>query len=686
MEAPAGLSEQGAFFDPGHNLAGIEENRLVPIQPDLPAGLYLPPGPDLSPGEADADALHRPQLRIVAELVFPALADWQPVLDRLMLSTEARIGLAASADAQRWPLSTQAIASRLATEAEFYEAFARSLKLRFEDRVDPQRLILRDEEAVTLLAARRRGLLARREDRDGPTVFLAAPTSCTVAEFKPSVSTPAMRERLRLVAPSVLRAALWKRAAPLLLRTASHGLFDRYPQMSARFVLNAWQGAAAGAGAMALPAAFFFYPAQTLLAVHLIATLFFMGCVGMRASALRTAAGLPDMLPVADEPVECPVYSVLVALYREESVVPQLVAALSRLDWPSGRLDVKLVCEADDAGTIAAIHRAEPPPFMEIVEVPPSQPRTKPKALNYALPVLNGEFVVLYDAEDRPHPSQLREAWARFRESGPELGCLQAPLVVSNADRSYVARMFGFEYAALFRGLLPHLSQRRLILPLGGTSNHFRRACLERVGGWDPFNVTEDADLSLRMARFGYRIATLSLPTLEDGPESLRTWLPQRARWFKGYCQTWLVHMREPRALYREIGGSRPFLAMQILFAGLLVSALVHPFLVLTFVVLSVSLLRGAVLDAMDVTLMSADVVNVLFSYLCFLALGWRTLNKAERRSFAKVVVGTPFYWMMMSLAAWTALWQLWRHPHHWNKTPHAPARADPLGGLLPTS
>src|SRR5690606_21252526 len=176
------------------------------------------------------------------------------------------------------------------------------------------------------------------------------------------------------------------------------------------------------------------------------------------------------------------------------------------------------------------------------------------KALAFALPLSGGEFVTLYDAEDEPDPMQLAEAWHRFRREGPELAVLQAPLEISNRSQSPLARMFAFEYAGLFRRLLPWLSSQRLVLPLGGTSNHFRRAALEAVGGWDPYNVTEDADLGVRLARFGYRAATLTLPTREDAPDQLGAWMRQRTRWYKGWLQTWLVHTRQPLRLTRELG------------------------------------------------------------------------------------------------------------------------------------
>jgi cellulose synthase/poly-beta-1,6-N-acetylglucosamine synthase-like glycosyltransferase len=398
--------------------------------------------------------------------------------------------------------------------------------------------------------------------------------------------------------------------------------------------------------------------------------LFFLACVGLRLAALRVAVPpRPAELPRPD-PSGLPVYSVLVALYREAEVVPDLLDSLDRLDWPRDRLDVKLVCEADDAETLGAIEAAGLPRGFEVIAVPPASPRTKPKALAFALPLARGDYVVLYDAEDEPHPMQLIEAWSVFSQAAPDLACLQAPLEISNGGEGLVARLFAFEYAALFRGLLPYLSDRRRLLPLGGTSNHFRRAVLEEVGGWDPYNVTEDADLGLRLARFGYRTATTTLPTREAAPTEFRVWLPQRTRWFKGWVQTWLVHMRRPAELARELGPGS-WLIAQILFAGMFVSAIVHPMLVISAVGLAINLVMQRPFSTWQSGLLALDIANIACGYASFLLLGRQTQGRADRKGFWRIVLFTPVYWMMVSLAAWRALGQLWSRPHHWEKTPH---------------
>lgn len=230
--------------------------------------------------------------------------------------------------------------------------------------------------------------------------------------------------------------------------------------------------------------------------------------------------------------------------------------------------------------------------------------------------------------------------------------------------------MFGVEYSALFNGVLPFLSKLGLPLPLGGTSNHFRRSVLEEIGAWDPYNVTEDADLGVRLARFGYHTGTITRPTFEPAPDSWGVWVPQRARWFKGWCQTWLVHMRAPGQLWSEIG-TASFWALQILFAGLILSALAHPLMLGTLGWSAYNLSNGSAFGTVHSVIFIIDAVNITLSYFAFLLLGWRTLDRHDRKQFWKVVVFMPVYWMAMSVAATRAIVQLVRKPHHWDKTPH---------------
>ena len=610
----------------------------------------------------------------LAGAFFPELIEWLPVLERLQVPLETAAQIAAKLRAEGGDFAAGLVAAGLVHPRALLDAVAADLGIKVAGRVEPHRLLVDDGYMIALLRRRAGHVPVRLVEKDGSVSFLVAlDRPCLGLLRRRLRSSPGLAARIKLVDPDMLRAAMLRRARPLLTNVAVGGLFERFPSMSARIVANAWQGTMVGAFLTALPVGLLLAPGAVLKALHVLATLFFFACVALRFAAV---ASIRPARPAAQVPMpegDVPVFTVLVALYREAGIVPGLLAALDRIVWPRQRLEIKLVCEADDADTLAALRARRLPAHVEVVEVPPGEPRTKPKALAYALPMTGGDLVALYDAEDMPHPMQLAEAWQRFRESGPDLAVVQAPLEISNRGESSVARMFAFEYAALFRGLLPWLSRRRLMLPLGGTSNHFRRAALEQVGGWDPYNVTEDADLGLRLARFGYRAETISCPTYEPAPTRLDIWLPQRTRWFKGWAQTWLVHMRDPVRTARELGlGS--FLVTQVLFAGMLASVLLHPLLLATFAFLLFTLLSGGFGGTAGSVLLVVDTVNIACGYLSFLLLGWQTLTHAERLGFWKVVLLTPFYWAMMSWAGWRAVWQLWRRPHLWEKTPHEPA------------
>jgi cellulose synthase/poly-beta-1,6-N-acetylglucosamine synthase-like glycosyltransferase len=485
---------------------------------------------------------------------------------------------------------------------------------------------------------------------------------------------PSMRGRLCVTTQTALRAALIKAAEPQLMRNAVETLATDHPELSARKVTTRPQLIGGGILAAALVVCTYLSPFAILAAANLVGAVFFFGVSALRfvaAGRIRRRLPIDDERPQLPPDADLPVYSVLVPLHGEAQMIPGLVAALDALDWPHERLDVKLILEESDRATVAAARSLAPRPHLEVVVVPKGGPQTKPKALDYALPLARGEFVTVYDAEDRPHPRQLREAYATFCASGPEVACLQAGLVIDNAHQGWLPLLFSIEYAALFDGLLPALASLKMPLPLGGTSNHFRKAALERVGGWDPYNVTEDADLGLRLARFGYRCATLDMATLENAPTRMWPWIKQRTRWFKGWMQTWLVHTRDPVRLWRELG-PRGMLGFMLVGTGLIVSSLVYPLHLLTILVAVTDPARlwgdGGVVAAM---LVGANIFNLVAGYFAVAVLSERALKLRGRDREARGLFLLPLYWLLMSFASWRAVIDLVRRPHYWSKTTH---------------
>ncbi len=384
------------------------------------------------------------------------------------------------------------------------------------------------------------------------------------------------------------------------------------------------------------------------------------------ASLLRLAAALTARRPPMPRPLrnaDLPIYTVIAPLYREAEVAGELVTALERIDYPRDRLQVILVLETDDPETCAVLEDLAPPSFIQVLVAPPGTPRTKPRACNVALERARGELVVIYDAEDRPHPMQLREAAARFAAAPAHLACLQAPLRIE-PDSRFLPAQFALEYALQFEVLQQALARFGAPFPLGGTSNHFRTSVLRAVGGWDPFNVTEDADLGFRLARGGYGLGVLNTPTWETAQPSLGEWLPQRARWIKGYMQTFGVHTRGPNLL-------RPpsFAALLATLGISIASAFAHGPL-MAWVLTTAAL--GMPVAAHDATLLGAGWATAATAGL----MGVRRAGLPVR---VRDLVLAPLYWPLQSLAAARALVQLFRRPYHWDKTPHAPraGRAD---------
>lgn len=463
------------------------------------------------------------------------------------------------------------------------------------------------------------------------------------------------------------------------LDQAVHGLRRRRPDLSAAEPAWPWQKRTLVLVVPAYALAAALAPSQALFVLATVLVLPFFCVVALRTAALWSTALVrvrgPEAAPIGVGPARLPRYTLLVPVYDEAAVIPDLVVALGALDYPADLLQILLILEEKDAATRAVVDEAALLPHMTVVVVPDGEPRTKPRALNYALPRATGDLVVVYDAEDVPEPDQLRRA-ARLLAADPRLGCVQARLNVLNAEESWLTRQFAIEYTVLFDCLLPTLERLRLPVPLGGTSNHFPRAVLEEVGAWDPFNVTEDADLGIRLARSGRAVKVLGSTTWEEAPASFGIWLKQRTRWLKGWMQTYLVHMRRPLATARDLGWLQ-FFGLQILMGGLILSALVHPWF---YAVAAVEAAMGPLSTLHHHTLSNAvkvlGIVNLFLGYVSGVALGCVAVAGRGRLGLAAWAFLMPLYWLLISLAAYRALFQLASAPYSWEKTQHRPRAA----------
>lgn len=466
---------------------------------------------------------------------------------------------------------------------------------------------------------------------------------------------------------------------PLVTRSLGRRLQarrDGKPELSLEFSANrplvSWQRWALTILTLALCLGVMSFPQLTLSIVLAVLALPFLCVVLLRTSALvfLLARGDPSPCPEPLSDQALPRYSILVPLFEEAEIVPDLIAALQALDYPKDKLDIQLIVESADPITYAAVFEADLPDTMRVNVVATSDPQTKPHALNHALMSINGDIVVVYDAEDMPDAGQLRRAEA-ILATDKRIGCVQACLNVYNPRESFLTRQFTIEYTALFDCLLPTLRRLGFPVPLGGTSNHFPKPVLDELGGWDAHNVTEDADLGICLARAGYHVEILRSTTWEEAPATFAIWLRQRTRWLKGWMQTYAVHMRRPRRLRNELG-LRGFVGLQVFMGGVLLSVLVHPWF---YVLAALDIWSGqgfmSTQGGSGSALWWIAVFNLIAGYLAGVALGIGAVSARGWYRLSLSSLAMPIYWILISFAAYRALWQLLRAPFYWEKTAH---------------
>lgn len=397
---------------------------------------------------------------------------------------------------------------------------------------------------------------------------------------------------------------------------------------------------------------------------------------GMTLAEARKAKN-PATAAATPEIAKMPKVSIMVPLFKEVAVIAELVKNLRCLDYPKELLDILLIVEADDQKTRDRLASKTLPFWIRTIVVPEGTLKTKPRALNYALDFCKGSIIGIYDAEDAPAADQIRKVVRRFHERGPEVACLQGVLDFYNARCNWLSRCFAIEYAAWFRVILPGLERLGLAIPLGGTTLFFRRAALENLGAWDAHNVTEDADIGIRLARHGYRAEILETVTKEEAVCRPLPWIRQRSRWLKGYAMTWAVHMRSPTRLFRDLGARR-FFGFQILFLGTLSQFALAP--VLWSFWLVVFGFPHPLAGTAPVWLFGVLAALFFLSEILNIAIGVIAVRGAAHRWLIPWVPTLHLYFPLGALAAYKGLWEIISKPFYWDKTDHGIyLRASPL-------
>lgn len=531
---------------------------------------------------------------------------------------------------------------------------------------------------VGAAACLRHGLLPWR--RSGDTVLVLVESGAMLAQ-NAAVLAPLGRVRHIPCAGESLREGLRRAAAPLLVEEAE----TRTPaQYSCRSLpLQAIRGPSLAVALAALVT--LLAPAAVGAAAVTVAALVLTANALLRLAAIGASRVRPPAAPDGEPPLapaRLPVISLMVPLLHEAEVTAHLLTRLEALDYPRDRLDLCLILEQDDDITRAALAGARLPDHAQVIEVPAGTIRTKPRALNFALNFARGSIIGIYDAEDRPAPDQLLQVARHFARAEPQVACVQGALDYYNHRSNWIARCFTLEYASWFRVILPGLQRMGLAIPLGGTTLFLRRHAIEDVGGWDAHNVTEDADLGIRLFRHGYRTEMLASATEEEANARPWAWIRQRTRWLKGYAITWAVHMRNPARLWRELGPWR-FVGLQVVLLGTVLQFLLAP------VTLSFWLLplfgQAPFAPFWSWLLLSlfllAEAVNAV-------AAGLGVIRAGKARLIAAIPL-LHLYFPLASVAAWRALAQVFDSPFHWEKTAHGvfpPAASVPPPAPAPAS
>ena len=586
-------------------------------------------------------------------------------IDPRLLARAARDAAGAGTDA-----ATALLNAGLMDETAYYRALARRLGAPFLDGPIPFGPGLRFPDSLVA------GLAPLALGSVAPTVL--APRGRLIAELLDGPSHVAMPA---ITSPTHLREAVFAAIPGAVADYAAQDLRRHMPERAVPHEPASRWLLLLVLGSIAALCLFAMLPPALARTLTLAGQVLFLVMTTFRLAAPVIAA------PVTAEPVdllaeaELPIYTVLVALHREAAVVPRLIQGLAALDYPAAKLDIKLLIEADDPETAAALARIALPARFAVITVPPGMPRTKPRALNAALPLARGALLTVYDAEDVPDPGQLRLSASLFARLPERTACLQGRLVIDNADDSRLARAFALEYAGLFDVLNPALARLDMPVPLGGTSMHLRTRILRALHGWDPWNVTEDADLGMRLALAGYAVGDLPSATIEEAPARLGPWLAQRTRWLKGLMQTSLAHGRRPLANARRLGTLEALCAIALV-PGTVASALAYP-VCLTYAAWRYLVLEIPVAPNFPDNL-AAGVAITLFG-VGFAAMVLPALVGCVRRGWgdlAQAAPWVPVYFLLVSLAAWLALIELVRAPVRWNKTPHGLSRTSRSGRL----
>jgi cellulose synthase/poly-beta-1,6-N-acetylglucosamine synthase-like glycosyltransferase len=524
-------------------------------------------------------------------------------------------------------------------------------------------------------------VIPAKQNKEEITILTSYPESQNLYQFLEK-HFPNMKYKFIVITDLDLIKLLESYFKEKFIDRAVHGLFYTNPEYSASIVFSKGQVLVMGI-LLYLSLVWIYYDAVSYLAflifvvqVFYVASILFKLVLSLAGAKSEMQQFITDEEVKALDEKDLPVYTVLVPVYKEPEVIGILINSLKKVDYPQNKLDVILLLEEDDKETYEAAKAHKPPANWRFVIVPPSLPKTKPKACNYGLFFARGKYLTIYDAEDIPEPDQLKKSVIAFQKGGGKYICFQAALNYFNKDENFLTKMFTLEYSYWFDYLLPGLYNLDLPIPLGGTSNHFDVEKLREVGAWDPFNTTEDADLGVRAFGKGYKVGVINSTTYEEANAKVGNWIRQRSRWIKGYMQTWLVHARNSRKLYRNVG-LRGFIAFHLLIGGTPFAFLVNPIMWAVFIFWLITQTK-ALNVFFPPAILYISLFNLLFGNFLGIYLNMLAVFRRKYYELLPYALLNPIYWMLHSRAAYKALYELFTKPFYWQKTQHGITKYKP--------
>jgi glycosyltransferase XagB len=550
-----------------------------------------------------------------------------------------------------------AIRNGFVTEDCYYRALAAEKQLPFVTELGDLELSVKSQCLRSLLVmANKKGMRA-----------VAAPTRRRLSYIVNCNSEKL--SGLVITTPTRLKAEVRRLLRPRTIITAAHSVTLSHPGQSASEGLADWH-----IGVLLIVTPFLSFSLtmdalSTAATVGMVLLPFFILSILLRLAA-STQLRSPHIQPIPLLYQALPTYTVIVPLFRETRIVKQLVASLSALDYPKAALDIKIVVEESDPDTLAKLNESDLPPYFDVIIAPRGLPQTKPRALNIALQEAIGEYVTIFDAEDIPSSGQLRLAASLFSILPADVGSLQAELRIDNGADSLAARLLALEYAGLFTVINPGLTKLGSPFLLGGTSNHFRTDVLRDIGGWDAWNLTEDADIGCRLLAHGYKVMTMGATTCEEAPISWDAWTRQRIRWMKGFLQTAVTLSRNPSQMISTMGG-RAFATLITLSFGTVISALFFPVALIAVPIVAWHHSADFYELSLFSVLMGFASAFYLFGFASMIIPSWIGASRADLIKWRLWSLLMPFYAVAISFAAWISLFELARRPFYWNKTEH---------------